>query len=94
MKTNSPTQQDIATRAWEIWHKRGQPIGQDMDIWFEAERQLSTPTNANNVPSATEGRGNGKTQKGQTAADPKPADLKPKSDWTQERWANSIDCTA
>ena len=31
----------IAARAREIWHARHCPIGQDEEIWFEAERQLA-----------------------------------------------------
>ena len=80
MKTNSPTEQEISQRARKIWNDRGQPTGQDTQIWLEAEKQLKTPVAANNVPSATEGRGNGKSQAAKTPADPKPADLKPKSD--------------
>jgi hypothetical protein len=78
MKTNSPTEQEIAHRARALWQERGQPTGQDTQIWLEAERQLSTPAAAPNLPSPTEGRGNGKTQAGKSPADPKPADLKPK----------------
>jgi len=77
METNSPTEQDIAQRARDLWLERGQPTGQDLQIWLEAERQLKTPVGAANVPSPTEGRGNGKTQSSQTAADPKSEDLKP-----------------
>lgn len=43
MKTNPPTEQEIARRARDIWDKRGQPAGQDTPIWLEAERQLSAP---------------------------------------------------
>jgi hypothetical protein len=31
---------EIARRAFEIWNDRGQPSGQDQDIWYEAERAL------------------------------------------------------
>ena len=85
MKTNSPTEQEIAQRAREIWNSRGQPAGHDTEIWLEAERQLSTPAAANNTPSATEGRGNGKTQASKTPADPKAADLKPGASAQVER---------
>jgi hypothetical protein len=84
MKTNSPTEQEIAQRAREIWNSRGQPAGQDTEIWLEAERQLSSAA-ANNTPSATEGRGNGKTQASKTPADPKAADLKPGASAQTER---------
>ncbi len=29
-----------AQRAYEIWQKRGQPMGQDREHWFQAEREL------------------------------------------------------
>lgn len=77
METNSPTEQDIAQRARDLWLERGQPTGQDLQIWLEAERQLKTPVGAANVPSPSEGRGNGKTQSSQTASDPQSEDLKP-----------------
>jgi len=85
MKTNSPTEQEIAHRAREIWHTRGKPTGQDTQIWLEAEQQLRTPVAANNAPSATEGRGNGKTQDSKTPADPKSKDLKPGAAGQTER---------
>jgi hypothetical protein len=34
------THDEIARRAYEIWNNRGQPAGQDQDIWYEAERSL------------------------------------------------------
>ncbi len=80
-----PTEPQIAERAQQIWNHRGQPTGQDTPIWLEAERQLSGPTEVKNTPSATEGRGNGKTQVGQSPADPKAADLKPNTPAQTER---------
>lgn len=38
--TPPATHDQIAQRAREIWHARGEPAGQDIEIWFEAERQL------------------------------------------------------
>lgn len=35
---------EIARRAFEIWNSRGQPSGQDMEIWLDAERSLQ-PSN-------------------------------------------------
>lgn len=75
-KTTSPTEEQIAHRAREIWKSRGNPIGKDTEIWLEAERQLRTPTTAENAPSPTSGRGNGNSQISRTPADPKPSDLK------------------
>jgi hypothetical protein len=78
MKTNSPSQQEIARRAREIWQTHGQPTGQDTQIWLEAERQLSTATAASSNSSAAAGRDSDKAQSGQTPANPKPAALNPK----------------
>ena len=76
MKSTSPTQDQISQRARELWTTQGKPSGRDHEIWLEAERQLSKPTAAANVPSATEGRGNSQTQASKTPADPKASDLK------------------
>ena len=80
-----PTEEQIAERARQIWHLRGQPAGQDTPIWLEAERQLAAPAEVKNIPSATEGRGNSQTQAGQSSADPKAADLKPSTRAQTER---------
>ena len=72
MNTPAPTHEDVARRAYEIWTAWGNPDGQDMEIWLMAERQLSTPTAADNAPSETDRRGNGNTQKSRTPADPTP----------------------
>jgi hypothetical protein len=37
---STPTHDEIAERAREIWILRGSPVGQDSEIWYEAERQL------------------------------------------------------
>jgi hypothetical protein len=39
MKT--PTHNEIAERAHNLWKDRGCPEGSDIEIWLEAERQLS-----------------------------------------------------
>lgn len=36
----SPTHEQIAALAHELWLERGCPEGSDIDIWLEAERQL------------------------------------------------------
>jgi hypothetical protein len=38
---NTPTHDEIALQAEQLWRKRGCPGGRDEEIWFEAERQLS-----------------------------------------------------
>lgn len=35
------TQDAITRRARQIWDERGRPIGQDVEIWLDAERQLA-----------------------------------------------------
>lgn len=30
----------IATRAYYLWQQAGQPDGQDLDLWLEAEAQI------------------------------------------------------
>ena len=37
---NHPTHSQIATQAQLIWKLRGQPEGQDQDIWLTAEQEL------------------------------------------------------
>ncbi len=52
MNTHDPsliTQDAIARRARQLWDERGRPIGQDVEIWLEAERQLVAET----PPAAT-----------------------------------------
>lgn len=38
---NSPSHEEIATRAYSIWQQDGCPRGRDLDIWLNAERQLT-----------------------------------------------------
>ncbi|HEX2855246.1 MAG TPA: DUF2934 domain-containing protein [Opitutaceae bacterium] len=74
MNSNSPTHEQISERAQQLWRQRGNPEGQDNEIWLEAERQLSAPARENNAPSKVQGRGNGNTQGGgSTPADPSTA---------------------
>jgi hypothetical protein len=35
-----PTREQIHALAHELWKDRGCPVGCDMDIWLDAERQL------------------------------------------------------
>jgi hypothetical protein len=37
---NTPTHDEIARQAYELWQNRGCPDGCDAEIWLEAERQL------------------------------------------------------
>ncbi len=38
---NTPTHDEIALQAQQLWRNRGCPDGCDTEIWLEAERQLS-----------------------------------------------------
>jgi hypothetical protein len=38
---STPTHEQITQRAYEIFMERGQPAGQDLAHWLEAEKQLS-----------------------------------------------------
>jgi hypothetical protein len=72
--SSTPSQEQIARRAYEIFIERGQPEGRDLEHWLEAERQLRAAgqgKGAAQTVSATSGpiRGtqpaspsNGKTQ--------------------------------
>lgn len=54
MKTNAPTHDEVTQRAQEIWRQRGSPSGLDMEIWLEAERQLSIASSATSESSQGE----------------------------------------
>jgi hypothetical protein len=58
--SSTPTQEQIARRAYEIFIERGQPEGRDLEHWLEAERQLrasgktsAQPVTASTSPSAS-----------------------------------------
>jgi hypothetical protein len=36
----TPTHQQIAIRAYQLWKSQGEPAGVDRENWLEAERQL------------------------------------------------------
>jgi hypothetical protein len=38
----TPSEQEIALRAYEIYLDRGQADGRDLDDWLEAKRQLTS----------------------------------------------------
>jgi len=35
-----PTHAEIAKRAFEIWVRKGRPVGRDLENWNDAEREL------------------------------------------------------
>lgn len=48
----TPTHEQIARRAYEIFVERGQPAGQDLAHWLEAERQLRAAGQQQSRPTA------------------------------------------
>jgi len=38
---HTPTQEEIATRAWYIWQENGYQAGQELKNWLQAEEELS-----------------------------------------------------
>ncbi len=68
MKTNSPSHEKVTQRAQKIWQAQGSPVGRDLEIWLEAERQLSA--GSADVSSSSEAAENSRTvseSKGATA---------------------------
>jgi len=41
----TPTQEQIARHARELWERAGRPEGRDVEFWLNAERALHFPTN-------------------------------------------------
>jgi hypothetical protein len=41
---NTPSHEEVAQRARQLWHSYGEPTDRDTEIWLEAERQLSAGT--------------------------------------------------
>ena len=41
-----PAPEKIAVRAFELWQRRGSPLGSPEVDWFEAERELRRPPGA------------------------------------------------
>jgi hypothetical protein len=77
MNTNTPSREDVARRAEEIWKAEGCPGGRDTEFWFEAERQLSATNSATPSPAGTsEDRGNGNSQPSDSGSATTPADPK------------------
>jgi hypothetical protein len=65
------SQEEISQRAREIWLSRGSPVGQDVEIWLLAERELSPPL-------TTSGRRTGRKSRPSVAgknADPEVIDV-------------------
>jgi len=37
-------EQEISTRAREIWEQSGRPAGRDLEFWLQAESEISKPS--------------------------------------------------
>lgn len=40
-RSRIPSEEEISARARQIWQDRGRPSDRDLEIWVEAERELS-----------------------------------------------------
>jgi hypothetical protein len=61
-ESSTPTHEQIAARAYEIFIERGRPEGRDLDHWLEAEAQLRASAQANSGARVTAAGGNGRSQ--------------------------------
>jgi hypothetical protein len=70
--TTDPSHDEISERARNLWQARGQPQGQDNEIWLDAERELRASPGTTPLPdNATLGdaaRAAGKTPRSRGGA--------------------------
>ena len=66
---NSPTHDDIAKRAYQLWHEYGSPASRDAEIWLNAERQLTAKAAAATPAAAPAGGNFAERVKAETAAE-------------------------
>jgi len=59
---STPTHEQIAARAYEIFIERGRPQGRDLDHWLEAEAQLRASAQSESGARIPAGGGNGRSQ--------------------------------
>ena len=57
------TQQEIGTRAYELWEKEGRPHGRDLAHWLEAERMIKQQATAPATAPRRDGRQKGSRQR-------------------------------
>lgn len=53
---NKPTHEQVTHRAEKLWQERGRPDGKDLEIWLEAERQLTTGASSNGSGTQSEAK--------------------------------------
>lgn len=57
-----PTEQEIRTRAYELWKDAGEPQGNMDQLWYQAEKELLARKAANGeTPSKVNGHGRATT---------------------------------
>ena len=61
-ESSTPTHEQIAARAYEIFIERGRPQGRDLDHWLEAEAHLRASVQATSGAKLQETHGNGRSQ--------------------------------
>jgi hypothetical protein len=59
-RTTSPSHDDVARRAYELFETRGGELGHDLEDWLDAERQLSQT-----FPSDSQGQGRSRRREGE-----------------------------
>jgi hypothetical protein len=37
---NKVSRDEVAQRAWQLWQAAGQPVGQDLEYWLQAEAEV------------------------------------------------------
>ena len=57
------TQQDIGTRAYDLWEKEGRPTGRDVAHWLEAERMIQQQATAPAAAPRRDARPKGNRQR-------------------------------
>jgi hypothetical protein len=71
--SNTPTQDQIARRAYEIFMERGQPAGEDLAHWLEAEKQLRAAGQPKAAASASASKAQQLTTDAVRATQPAPS---------------------
>ena len=60
-ESSTPTHEQIAARAYEIFIERGRPQGRDLDHWLEAEAQLRASAQAKSGARITTAAGDSRS---------------------------------
>jgi hypothetical protein len=51
---HTPNENDIRSRAFDLWQREGSPEGRDNDFWYQAERELSEEAGLDSSKEAAE----------------------------------------